>query len=167
MKSFNRGNELSLVGNPKNLKRLRWFMTKNRKRINVDEGSLMDKGTSVPIQQREMGHKTQSPPDTVLLNQMLCIVDKLKNSSSQIELIKNIVDELVIQINLLSLNTAVELENLGISKTGLNIIAKDIQNLSEKSVDDAHLVLSILSETVNNTESLFNIAEAIAEENNS
>jgi len=98
-----------------------------------------------------------------LIYNMLSAVTKLKQSSNQVELIQKIVDDMVVQLNLISLNTAVELENLGYSRTELNIIANEIRNLSEKSVDDAKTVLEIINDNINTTESVLHIAESIAD----
>ena len=98
-----------------------------------------------------------------LIHNMLSATKKLKQSSNQVELIQKIVNDMVFQLNLISLNTAVELENLGYSKTELNNISNEIRNLSEKSVDDAKAVLEIINNNSNNAKLVLSIFENIAE----
>ncbi|MGD9200886.1 MAG: methyl-accepting chemotaxis protein [Chitinispirillia bacterium] len=105
----------------------------------------------------------QNSCENELIYNMLSAAKKLKQSSNQVELIQKIVNDMVFQLNLISLNTAVELENLGYSKTELNNISNEIRNLSEKSVDDAKTVLEIINNNITDTELVLNIAESIAE----
>ncbi len=71
------------------------------------------------------------------MNEMISAMGKITNSSKDISKIIKVIDEIAFQINLLSLNAAVEAARAGTHGKGFAVVADEVRNLATRSAQAA------------------------------
>ena len=101
----------------------------------------------------------------VALDEMTVSMISIKTSSSKIENIIQVIDEIAFQTNILALNAAVEAARAGEAGAGFAVVADEVRNLALRSAqaarDTAPLIEDSIAKSNQGTVKLNHVAEAI------
>jgi len=93
-----------------------------------------------------------------------CSIETLKNHSSEISNILNLIQEISAQTNLLSLNAGIEAARAGEEGKGFAIVATEIRKLSERSKQAAENIRLIVEKISHETDEAVNSMNFVREE---
>jgi methyl-accepting chemotaxis protein len=93
-----------------------------------------------------------------------CSIETLKNHSSEISNILNLIQEISAQTNLLSLNAGIEAARAGEEGKGFAIVATEIRKLSERSKHAAENIRLIVEKISHETDEAVNSMNFVREE---
>lgn len=80
------------------------------------------------------------------------IVKEMKSQSEKILFISRTINDIADRTNLLSLNASIEAARAGEQGRGFSVVAKEVQNLADKSIESSKEIHSIVNATVKNIE---------------
>jgi methyl-accepting chemotaxis protein len=81
----------------------------------------------------------------VIVRKAITAMGEIEGSSSQIQQIIGVIDEIAFQTNLLALNAAVEAARAGEQGRGFAVVASEVRNLASRSADAAKQVKTLIS----------------------
>ncbi|ORU93224.1 MAG: hypothetical protein A6F70_04935 [Cycloclasticus sp. symbiont of Bathymodiolus heckerae] len=81
------------------------------------------------------------------VDQMVDAMKSVKKSSSRIEGIITVINEIAFQTNILSLNAAIEAAQAGEHGRGFAVVATEVRNLAQRSADAAKEIKQLISES--------------------
>ena len=78
------------------------------------------------------------------VSKLLAAMDEIRQSSTQIQNINNVVNEIAWQTNLLSLNAMIEASRAGEANGGFKVVALEVKKLAERSAEAAGNINTLL-----------------------
>lgn len=103
-------------------------------------------------------HVSRSNQDLLNLSEA---VRAIESSSSEIQNINNLVNEIAYQTNLLSLNAMIEASRIGDGNGGFKVVALEVKKLSERASEAAESINVQLNDNANNIRSLSQTLEEV------
>lgn len=97
------------------------------------------------------------------MEQMVEAMDDIRQASHQINNIIATIENIAFQINILSLNAAVEAARAGAAGKGFAVVAEEVGNLAAKSDESAKATKKLIENSVNVTERGGKIVEEVSE----
>ncbi len=97
------------------------------------------------------------------MHEMLEAMERINNSSSSINKIIKVIDDIAFQTNILALNAAVEAARAGQHGKGFAVVAEEVRNLSAKSSQAAKETNDLIEESFRSVETGARIAAETAE----
>ncbi|MFQ5525778.1 MAG: methyl-accepting chemotaxis protein [Thermoanaerobaculia bacterium] len=92
------------------------------------------------------------------------VIHGIETSTSDINEIVRIIEEIADQTNLLALNAAIEAARAGDAGRGFGVVADEVKRLAEKSVDSTRDIASFVNTVQKNTEKAVGLIHSILEE---
>jgi methyl-accepting chemotaxis protein len=80
-----------------------------------------------------------------IVSQAIAAMGRIENSSSEIEQIISVMDEIALQTNLLALNAGVEAARAGDAGKGFAVVASEVRSLAQRSAEAAKQIKSLIS----------------------
>jgi len=109
-------------------------------------------------------HSINSIKDLLISNQEKSrelneAMEQIKSSSLEIQQINDVINDIAQQTNLLSLNAMIEASRFDEKETGFTVVANEVKNLAERSVDAVSNINALLKKNHNSVEQGFVLAD--------
>lgn len=82
------------------------------------------------------------------IQKMILAMDSLKSSSSRMEEVIQVIDDIAFQTNLLALNASVEAARAGEQGKGFAVVAEAVRSLAQRSADSAKDISAMIKDSV-------------------
>ncbi len=109
--------------------------------------------------------KKNSESGQQIVTQAVDAMEKISNSSKDISVIINLIDEIAFQTNLLALNAAVEASRAGDAGRGFAVVADEVRSLAQRSANASTDIKKLIDESAvnvkNGVEYVSNTGEAL------
>jgi methyl-accepting chemotaxis protein len=120
--------------------------------------------------------RTDAETSAEIVGHAIEAMGRIENSSSEIEQIISVMDEIALQTNLLALNAGVEAARAGDAGRGFAVVASEVRSLAQRSAEAAKQIKSLISASTSEVrkgvrlvaqtgETLSRIVERVAEGN--
>lgn len=96
---------------------------------------------------------------TQSINGLVQSIDRIRQSSSEIQTINNVISDLAFKTNILSLNAMIEASRAGGSNGGFKVVALEVKRLAEHSAKAVDNINQLLDNNFRNVQDSVNLAE--------
>lgn len=123
--------------------------------------SMVQQNTNNTKIAKDLANQTKQSSHTgaVKMAEMVSSMNEIKNSSTEIAKIINVIDDIAFQTNILSLNAAVEAARAGDAGKGFAVVAEEVRNLAQRSAQAAKNTNTIIEGNIALAEKGVGIAE--------
>lgn len=103
--------------------------------------------TTVDTQKRFDTTKSVTREGTEVVRQAVTTMDEIEESSSQIDHVVTLIEDIAFQTNLLALNAGVEAARAGEAGAGFAIVASEVRELARRSAEAAQNINALISQS--------------------
>ncbi|TCL01304.1 methyl-accepting chemotaxis sensory transducer [Shimia isoporae] len=113
----------------------------------IADGMQIAVGKAEDMQQRFDSTRTVTQSGTEVVRQAVETMDEIEQSSSQIDHVVALIEDIAFQTNLLALNAGVEAARAGEAGAGFAIVASEVRALAHRSAEAAQNINKLISQS--------------------